>query len=109
MFTPGYLIFTLVTTVSCRPVGLSNYIDEYGRTYSPDFKTYYKRFIPILERAFYPMYINMDEDHSHNELLDEYEEPRGPEYRPTFTKLHIVASNFSGFDEAEVCRYGFIS
>uniref|UniRef100_A0A8D8XDN7 Uncharacterized protein n=1 Tax=Cacopsylla melanoneura TaxID=428564 RepID=A0A8D8XDN7_9HEMI len=96
-------VLTLLTkSVVCSPVALSDYKDEFGRTHSMDFKMYYRLFIPILERAFYPMYINMDEDHSHNELLDEYEEPRGPEFRPSFAKLHIVAHNFSGFDEAEV-------
>lgn len=106
MFTSAFeltfLTAAVITAINCHPVGLSDYIDEYGRTYSPDFKMYYRLFIPILERAFYPMYINIDEDHSHNELLDEYEEPRGPDYRPTFAKLHIVARNFSGFDKEEV-------
>lgn len=108
MVTKGFVLYMLLTVtfqkivVFGRPVDLSEYIDEFGRTHSVDFKMYYRLFIPILERAFYPMYINMDEDHSHNELLDEYQEPKGPEYRPVFSKLHIVARNFSGFDEAEV-------
>ncbi|KAI5702985.1 hypothetical protein M8J76_013493 [Diaphorina citri] len=108
MYTPRFLLATLAifyaptVIVVCRPVALSEYIDEYGRTHSVDFKMYYRLFIPILERAFYPMYINMDEDHSHNELLDEYQEPTGPDNRPTFARLHIVARNFCGFDEAEV-------